>query len=223
MVGLAFLCLGGVVSARFSMRLNRSSVLGSSLISSFWVVFAMETYRLSGTNHTFTPFDGPLDKPPPSELLDDIGRAIMAFSRLEYIVTALAIHINKRSASAILHDDDPNAKLSSMLKLVRRWLTKHPEYAALADAADPEFFDLLLKEVNLRNEIVHGLLESIDTDAQTFPTRRIKRSGKDNWSAQTGTYSLQTPKYLASQATLAARHFNELCKALFHAENGEPP
>lgn len=139
----------------------------------------------------------------------------MAWSRLEYIVTALAIHINKKATSEIIYDPDPKTKLRDLLKLVRKWLVRHPEYAGLKSAVDDQFLDLLYKDIDLRNNLVHGFLESVDSRDGTFTVRALKRSGKDTWSALTMTYGVQIPAYLASQATLASRHFTEICKVVF--------
>ena len=173
------------------------------------------TFRLSDTEHTFTPFGGPLDDRAQTALIADIGQAVMAWARLEYILTVLAVHINKRTASSILHHPDPTTKLRGLIKLVRKWLKNHEPFSNFRTPEDDKFFESLLELTDLRNEIVHALLESTDATSKTFTTRRILRTGKDTWSPITAVYSTETPQVLAARATLAARHFIEICKLVF--------
>lgn len=208
--------LGGVLIALRMPRRNRSSAPGSSLISGFLGDLAMEpTFRLAGSDHTFTPIGGPLDDPQRSQLLEDIGRAIMGWARFEYLVTTIAIHVNKQEANAALHDPDPSAKMSSLIKLVQKWITRHPPYAALAPAFDNRLVNVLLEDIKNRNALAHSLLEAVDADTRTLTLRRLKRDGKDEWSACTLTIDLELPSRLAAQANLASRHLVELCKVLF--------
>lgn len=172
------------------------------------------TYKLQNGSHEFTPFGGPLDSTDSSPLLEQLGRAILGWSRVEYIATALAIHLNKEEASPILYDDDPNSKLPMLLKLIGKWLTAHPPYAHLAPAMGDEFRALVVKDIELRNEIVHSLLESSSPEG-AFTARRLRRTGPDLWSATTTTYAPETAEYMSSQAALVARHLNEICKAVF--------
>jgi len=104
------------------------------------------------------------------------------------------------------------------VKLLRKWLTKHPNYAEFRQSDDDVFYEALLKSASLRNDIVHGLLESINPDTGEFTMRRIKRVGTDLWSASTATHDANVPKYLASQATLATRHFVEIAKIVFEQD-----
>jgi len=134
------------------------------------------TFKLRGGKFTFTPLDGPIDQEPRSPLFDEIGHAILACARLEFLVTALVMHVNKEGASKALHDPDPWATHKALLKLLFKWLREHPEYATLAPMHDEKFYDALLADADLRNEFAHSFLESIDANgalsigAQSGPT-----------------------------------------------------
>lgn len=179
------------------------------------------TFRLKGSAYPFTPLEGPIDRAPHAKLIAEIGHAMLAFSRLEYMVTTLVLQVNKQAASQTLHDPDPVAKFGALVKLLRRWLTKHPAYTHLTSADDDRFYEALLQDAVLRNELAHGFLESIDHNTGSFTMRHIKRDGRDLWSATTRTYAAKTPTYLGSQATLATRHFVEIAKVIFEKDTGD--
>ena len=118
------------------------------------------TFKLADTDHQFTPLGGPIDQDARSNLFTDIGHAIAAQARLEYLVTALTIHVNKSAVSDVLHDPDPADRHRRMLKLLRKWLTQHPEYSPLRLFEDDTFYQGLVESAKFRNKLVHGFLES---------------------------------------------------------------
>lgn len=139
----------------------------------------------------------------------------MGWARFEYLVTTIAIHVNKQEANTALHDPNPSAKMRSLIKLVHKWITQHPPYAALAPAFDDRLVEALIDDIEDRNVLAHSLLEAIDVSTETITLRRLKRDGKDLWSAHTVTADLNAPRFMAHQANLASRHLAAICHSLF--------
>jgi len=174
------------------------------------------TFRLRGRNYTFTPLGGPLDQEPQHPLFHQLGYALACWSRMEHMLTTLVIHINKEAASKSLYDPDPQAKFSGMIRLLRKWISQHPGYSHISSPdEDAKFFEILLEESKLRNELAHSFLQAINPATGSFTMCRLQRKGKNEWEPTTTTYSPEAPSYLATQATTAARHFVEIAKILF--------
>ena len=183
------------------------------------------TFRLRDREYTFTPLGGPLDQEPQHTLFHELGYALACWARMEHMLTTLVIHINKEAASEALYDPDPQAKFSGMIRLLRKWISQHPGYSHLASPEDARFFEVLLEESNLRNELAHSFLDAIDPTTGSFTMCRLKRTGKNTWEPITTTYLPEAPGYLAKQATTATRHFVEIAKVVFDPPDdpGAPP
>ena len=219
-------CFGGVLSSLLSVASRIRSVSFGLRSSSIFGVFAMTdnpTFRLSGYHFEFTPLGGPLDQQPLAPLFQEIGHAIQACARLELLVTCLVIHVNKEQASQALYDPDPQGKYVGTLKLLRDWLTQHPEYAKFKSDSDDKFYGALIEEANLRHELVHSFLQSIDPTTGDFVMARMRRVGKDEWQPSTTTYKAETARYVSAHATNAALFFTEVAKQVFKQVSDEQP
>lgn len=177
------------------------------------------TYSIEGHGYSFTPFDGPLDGGS-DELFADLGRAVMCWARVEHLLIALALHINKEAASAQLYDRDPQSKLWELLKLVAKWTNAHPKYADLRGAFDQRLMEVARADSKLRNEIVHSLLESVNSDG-SFLLKRFERVGKNEWLGHAYTYDAKTLGYLLRQGTTLGRHINEVFEHVLSKERNE--
>ena len=108
-------------------------------------------FILRDTNVAFCVIGGPLDDTSPSPFFADLGDAFSAWAHMEYMLTCLVLHMNKASASPALYASNPQTQFSTLLKLLRKWITKHPGYAGIT--SDPKFFDYLLELAKFRNEL----------------------------------------------------------------------
>jgi hypothetical protein len=173
------------------------------------------TFLLKGGHYTFTPLGGPIDQEPRHHLFEELGHALASWTRMEHMLTTIALHINKEAASQALYDPDPQSKFSGMIRLLRKWISQHPDYKGISSPDDAKFFEVLLEEAKLRNELAHSFLEAIDPETGKFTMCRLRRAGKNTWEPITTTYLPETPAYLGSQATTATRHFVEIAKVVF--------
>src|SRR5688572_4819112 len=105
---------------RFRISSPRSGSPSGSCRSSVFGDFAMpKEYRLMGEDYKFSPTGGPIDSPKENaDLFCTLGLAQAAWSRMEHMVTVLALHLNKEEASAALHDPDPADAFRRKLKLL---------------------------------------------------------------------------------------------------------
>lgn len=182
------------------------------------------TFRLKGTSHQYTPLGGPIDEENKPSVFAEIGHAIAAQSRVEHLVTSLVLHVNKPSASEVLHDPDPSHQYKRLLKLLRKWLTEHPTYKKFEFLSDDKFYTGLLENADTRNNLAHGFIESIDPKDGSFIVCSFKKSGPDTWRVQKTCFAACAPAALSELATLAAYHFVEVAKAIFERpETSEPP
>ena len=156
-------------------------------------------------------------------LYSDIGHAIAAQSRVEHLVTSLVLHINKASASEVLHDPDPSHQYKRLLKLLRKWPTKHPDYARFEFLSDDKFYTGLLENADTRNKFAHGFLDSIDPTDGSFIVCGFKKSGEDLWSVHKTCFAAGAPSALSNLAILAAHHFVEVAKVIFERPETQEP
>gem|GEM_PF-19754 len=169
---------------------------------------AMATrYRLEGRSFNFSPFGGPIDAPEENKLFfQNLGLAVAAWARMEHTLTILTLHINKEASSKELYDKNPVLVFKKLAELLETWLNKHPEYEDFQ--LDHNFFEKLRELSDVRNDIIHGSIESINHDDHIVVVSRIKRKGKDVWEPYKITYSLKAFESLLELADLANKQFN---------------
>lgn len=179
------------------------------------------TFVLMGTQYEFKPLSGPLEQTPRPDFFADFGYALAAWSRMEHLLTLLVIHINKKASSAILHEPDPQAKFTKLLKLYGKWMGRHPEFAPMRSPHSEVFFQGLLKQADIRNEFAHGAVSHYDEATGDFKLLLTKRVGPDTWRMRETKYAGEVLKRFSHLTNLAHRHFVEVAKALF--EKIDPP
>lgn len=179
------------------------------------------TFVLMGTQYEFMPLSGPLEQTPRPRFFADFGYALAAWSRMEHLLTSLVIHINKKASSAILHEPDPQAKFTGLLKLYGKWIRRHPEFAPLGSPHSEAFFLGLFKQAEIRNEFVHGTITHYDEATGEFKLVHTKRIAPDTWRMRDTTYPGEVLKRFSDRTNLAHLHFVEVAKVLF--EKMDPP
>jgi hypothetical protein len=179
-------------------------------------------YKLRGMPYQFEPTGGPIDDPDHAiDLFRALGLAIAAWARMEHLVTALTIHINKRAASKALHDPVPSNAFRRKLTLLEKWITKHPPYQHLQACGDSAFFEHLAELAIKRNIIVHGHIESYDPVTMILLVRGINSAGKDTWKASTRSFSLTDLSAIAGASNAANNYFASIADELFEkADDG---
>lgn len=209
--------VGGVLSPLRTARMNRSSAPGSSLISSDLGVFAMNplTFKQFGGTLETTPLGGPLDQTPTPDILAAMGAAISSFARLEYMVSVIGLHVNKREANPILFKNDPNSKFPKMLALVRRWLSSHQDYEWTRTELDEFFYTELQKDAEFRNDLAHAFLHAYDQSTGNVELRSIRRTGPSTWQQRAIDTGIAQILGLKDRANLATQHFVEIADSLF--------
>ena len=184
---------------------------------------ANPTFRLAGGTYAFSPIGGPIDQNPRPQLIDDIGFALMSWSRMEFMLTHIVIHINKEGASKTLYNPDPQSKFTGMVKLLRKWLSSHVALAHVTTLYDNSFFDHLIELASVRNEMTHGFLDAIDPTTGIFTMRVMQRVNPNEWKAKSIEFNATTATELAAQSNLAMKHFVAMAETLFPQAPDEQP
>lgn len=171
-------------------------------------------YRMRGSQYEFSPCGGPIDEPDQNaELFVAIGLATAAWGRMEHLLTALVMHLNKAGASEALHDPDPPNAFKRKVKLFEKWINTHPAYSHLK--TNGTFFESLRELADHRNRIAHGHIRSIDKEADTLTIGLLSRSGKDAWSYGTCIMEIPAISEISALANIANRYFTSVADEVF--------
>jgi hypothetical protein len=163
-----------------------------------------KSYRPRNTNYKFTPTGGPIDTPEESRnLFYALGLAVAAWARMEHTLTAMVMHVNKEAASTVLYEKDPPEAFRRKLKLLRKWLDKHPELETTRSEIDQEFFQSLFDLAEVRNAITHGFIQAFDEPTGEFNLKALKRTGPDVWKFQSADYNIKTLEALTDLSRTA--------------------
>lgn len=177
-------------------------------------------YRLAGTSYRLRPLHGPLEQLDSDTVYMAIGRFITEWSRMEHLIIALALHLNKKEASPALHDPDPKMAFKRIVALLRRWLTSNTTARPPAPIS-PAFFDHLIGYSDTRNFLAHGFLSERCGGLLTFQS--ITRSGPAGYEVKSLRIELEAVHQgatLIKQATLA---LIEIANVVFPKGSAEPP
>jgi len=181
-------------------------------------------YRLGGTKFEFSPGGGPIDDHANhADLFNAIGLVTSAWARMENLLTALVLHVNKEAASKAIHEPDPSNAFSRKSKLLQAWITKHPPHSRLRTGKDASFFGQLRELADKRNAIAHGHLECFDRATTIATFKLICRIGKDTWEPRTYKIPMNDFAIIASLCNTANRYFISLADELFEGiEDAQP-
>lgn len=214
---------GGVLISFFNVASRMrsvSSALRSSPTSSFFGVFAMsKRYRVVGSKSGFELYasGGPIDQPrKASRLFAKLGRAAAAWARMEMMLDAFIIRVNKPSENVHLYDDEHPVSFKRKMRLATKWLS-HPaiiEHADLFRGA----FSIIRDMAGLRNELTHSDVRSYDSTSGDFVLANMRSAGAGIFRLSEHTYNIADVDEMTHKCTRAALALSELLDLLPPAE-----
>jgi hypothetical protein len=173
-------------------------------------------FQLRGTDFNFSADGGPIDEHAEHlDLFGAIGFAVSAWARMETMLTALVMHVNKDEASNALYEANPQNAFTRKLTVLENWLTKHPPHARLRAKGDTNLFAKLRGLAERRNLIAHGLVESYDRARDLVTIKQVTRVGRDEWQLRTYETPVADIRIVGQLANTANRYFISLADDLF--------
>lgn len=178
------------------------------------------TYRLrhSEIDFSFAPTGGPIDDATPeaSVVFEKLGRAAAAWARMEFLLDAILLHINKASESADLYNARHAFGFKNKVDLLKRWLD-HPALAPTKDLTK-KVLSLTKELANSRNEILHSHLKAYDPATGVFTIQTIEFKGDDVFRVREGEFKLQALDVLFDLANRSTLALTEIGNAVFQRE-----
>lgn len=155
---------------------------------------------------------GPLDRQTGDRaVLADIGRAVLAWARMEQHLNLLIMTINRAHNSPALYDKRHPQAFSEQTKLAGLWFAGHP---ALVEWKEDfaNLIDLLGELAEDRHTLAHGVLESMDTRKKVANFKSVKRSKKGGFAIHKKNISFS----IFPRMTTAANAANTFLSVLTH-------
>ena len=175
------------------------------------------TYRLRGSkiDFSFSPTGGPIDDTSlhVRELFEKLGRAAAAWGRMEFLLDAILVHINKASESGELYEPRHAFGFKNKVDLLKDWLD-HPKLLANKEL-NKKVLSLTKELANSRNEILHSHLKHYDAATQVFTIQNIQFMGNDIFHVRECQLKLEALDVLADLANRSTLALTEIAGAVF--------
>jgi hypothetical protein len=171
------------------------------------------------SEHEFELTGGPVDSYSNRAIVADIGRALLAWARMEQHLNLLIPTVNREHYSQDLYDIDHPAMFKRKLKLLKTWFNNHPPLLERRD----DFRKLsgqLLRLAKVRNTIAHGILESINRRTQTAVFKSVESKENSRFKVHRVEIQLELFPRLARMSNLANIYLTDLTHRLC-CEDGE--
>jgi hypothetical protein len=132
--------------------------------------------------HRYLYIGGPLEAPDDHrELFFAIGKFAAAWARMEQHMDAILVQVNKAGHSGPelkLFDPDHPRPFSAKLKLLRRYFSRHPALKRY-HATVEDFAGGITKAGEMRNTMMHGVLEAYDAGTRRLVVNGVKYIKRD--------------------------------------------
>jgi hypothetical protein len=179
------------------------------------------TYRLqhSEIDFSFSPTGGPIDEGSPevSVLFEKLGRAAAAWARMEFLLDAILLHINKAGESQKLYNGRHAFGFKNKVDLLKRWLD-HPSLAPTKELTK-KVLSLAKELANSRNEILHSHLKVYDPRTGVFIIQTIEFKGDDVFHVHEGEFKVQALDVLFDLANRTTLALTEIANSIFRRED----
>lgn len=167
-----------------------------------------QLFQLSDLSYEFLAFGGPIDEPSSyPELFQAIGHASACWARMEHLIDALLVHINKEAFSKAIYSDTHPVAFKAKVDLLKRWFNNHPELNAHSDdvmAVMPKIKQL----ADTRNLLMHGATQSFNKATGEIVLKTISPLGKGKDTFRCATEHLNVAAALTiSEVTTKANLF----------------
>jgi hypothetical protein len=120
------------------------------------------------------------DPDTPRSVFTAIGRAAVAWARLEQHLEAVILHINKKEHSKRLWGEHP-VSFDNKMKVVKRWFNQHPALLPHKDAMRELTRTLKILSKEARNPLLHSIFAAYDAAKKELTLQSIKYMGDDNF------------------------------------------
>jgi hypothetical protein len=183
----------------------------------------MTTFQLKGRDYAISTTGGPIDLPEDCpELFQTLGYTVAAWGRMEFLLDAILLHINKEKESPILYSPHHPVAFKRKVDLLKAWINKHPAYLQIGTDYGETL--PLLKELAIsRGESIHGLIEKYDMATGEFTITGLKVLGNDDFVFKTQVSSLKKLQAISYLARTATMMLTQLAEDLFPKESDEQP
>jgi hypothetical protein len=128
------------------------------------------------TEQEFQLTGGPLeDLMGERTIMAHIGRAVLAWARMEQHLNLLIMTINREHNSPVLYERKHPQQFTEMLRVANVWFSGHPALKEWKD--DFAQFSAYLEELSgARNTLAHGILFDLDKQERRAIFKTVKRA-----------------------------------------------
>ena len=130
------------------------------------------------SNIAFAFYRSAVDDPAtPRSVFTAIGRATMAWARLETHLDAIILHINQKTHSEELYSEHHPVSFDKKISLVKKWFNRHRALLPHKDTMREltSTFKILSKEA--RNPLLHSIFASYDPLKRELTLQSIRPMG----------------------------------------------
>lgn len=178
-------------------------------------------FEIKGRNYRFWAFGGPIDNPSDAnELFQTIGHAISSWARMEHIIDALLVHLNKAAYAQELYEPDHPRNFKKKVELLQHWFKEHPELKLHADAVKSVLPKIKIT-AHTRHLLAHGSIDSYDATTREITFKSIRPRGNDSFSVQTETLHIKGVLAVAELANAGNRFLAALAMDVFGPDADE--
>lgn len=154
-------------------------------------------YRLDSPNIKFEVHasGGPIDDPESAaELFQALGHASAAWARMEFMLDAVLLRINKISESPSLYNPLHPTGFKQKIERIKKWLV-HPKLAPHKEIMHKTL--VIMKELSQpRNEFLHSDVRSYDRSTGIFSIANMKSIGDDRMRLKEINYHIDAVTHL---------------------------
>ena len=178
-------------------------------------------FEIKGHDYQFWAFGGPIDIPSDaSDLFQAIGHAISSWARMEHIIDALLVHLNKEAYAQELYEPDHPRNFRKKADLLKSWFKGHPELKSHADAV-MSVLPKIKTTAHTRHLLAHGSIDSYDATTQEITFKSIRPRGDDNFSVRTETLHFEGVLAVAELANAGNKFLAALAMDVFGPDADE--
>ena len=132
-------------------------------------------------NIEFAFYHSAIDDPDtPRSVFTAIGRAAMAWARLEQHLDAVILHINQKRHSEELHREHP-ISFEGKMQVVKRWFNQHPGLLPHKEAMRELTSTLKILSKEARNPLLHSIFARYNAATKEITLQSIKYMGNDDF------------------------------------------
>jgi len=161
-------------------------------------------FEIKDSNYKFWAFGGPIDSHADHpELFQAIGHAISSWARMEHILDALLVHLNKKAYAQDIYQPDHPRNFSKKADLLKKWFNRHPELKEYADDV-MSVMPKMKTTAQTRHFLAHSSIEAYDAKSREITFKSIRPRGDDNLAEYAQTY-FASVVVIANVATLVGQ------------------